>query len=52
MQGTTRARFAKRDVINETFFKFVQAAPSRLQTRPLKAGPTVGVRGGGGGGIS
>ena len=38
--------------INETFFKCVQAAPRRLQTCPMKAGPTVGVRGGGGGGIS
>ena len=36
MRGTSIARFAKRTFITETFFKCIQAAPSRLQTRPLK----------------
>ena len=45
--GEDKSSIREAYIINETFFKCVQAAPSRLQTRPLKTRHAVGIRGGG-----
>ena len=45
--GEDKGSIREAYVINEAFFKCVQAAPSRLQTRPLKTRPAVNIGGGG-----
>jgi hypothetical protein len=47
--GDDRSSIREAYIINETFFKCVQAAPTQLQTRPLKTRPNIGNRGGGSG---
>lgn len=45
--GEDKSSIREAYIINDAFFNCVKAAPTRLQTRPLKARSAVGVRGGG-----
>ena len=45
--GDDRSSIREAYIINETFFKCVQASPSRFQTRHLKRHPAAGIQGGG-----
>ena len=45
--GEGKRSICKAYIINETFFKCIQATLTRLQTCPLKTRPAAGIRGGG-----
>ena len=47
--GEGKKSICKAYIINKMFFKCIQGAPTRLQTRPLKMRPAAGIRGGGSG---
>jgi len=45
--GEGKKSICKAYIINKMFFKCIQGAPTRLQTRPLKMRPAAGIRGSG-----